>query len=687
MKGDFTKHFPKLFFAFFTLFLALTVFPQSQVSIPEPSSADKLIAEEEFRKGVQAYYRGSFNDSLMVFEKALSYVPGNPLILDWLGRAYFRSGSEGTALQHWEFAVESGYGSELLQNRIETVRERRTIRSPFDFSDRYVETGSISSLQGETRFFSQPVSLLPSTDGSFWAAAYGSNELVRFDVNGMITARVRGPVSGFDRPFDILYTSGGNILVSEIAADRVSVLDKNGFYLSFFGSKGRGEGQFLGPQYMAEDESGNIYVSDFGNARISVFNSGFEPLFSFGDGTSGSPRFYAPSGVACLNGMVYTADSVSGAVYSFDTSGNYISTLLPSGSLPGIESMRSWRGKLIAAVKNRAVIIDPVTGAVSDAANLGNAPVRIITAVPDVNGNILLADYEGDCIQIASRMSDLAGGLFVQIERVNADKFPFVTVDVRVEDRNRHPITGLKDRNFILTEDKRPASNFRLAGAGFANDECDVTVLIDRSAGSDTYLPAIRSALQEISQAMGGRGTLTVISAGEIPVLEGSGNPLNSWWDEFIPKAEASSRWRFDLGLRLAVNGLINASPRRAVIYLSSGEVSPDGFSHYGLDSLTAYLQNNGIVFYAVNLRQGSLPDEYNYIADFTGGGSWYVYRAEGLSQIVSDILKSPNGFYSLSFESLMSSNFGEAYLPVEVEVYLMNRSGRDECGYFAPLE
>lgn len=681
------ERFQKLLFSVCALFLAITVFPQTQASVPGVSSADRLMAEEEFRKGVQAYYRGAFNDALMVFEKALSYVPGNPVLLDWLGRAYFRSGSEGAALQHWEFAAESGYGSELLQNKIEMLRERRALRPQGDFSTRYVETGVISAVQGEHTLFSQPVSLLPARDGSFWAVSYGSNELVRFDVNGMVTARVRGPVSGFDRPFDVLYTSGGYMLVSEVAADRVSVLDKNGFYVASFGEKGRGVGQLLGPQYLAEDSAGNIYVSDFGNARICVFNGMYEPLFSFGAASEGFPGFTAPSGVACFGDRVYAADSVSGSVYVFDTSGNYISTLLPSGTLPGIESLRVWDGMLIAAVKHRVVAIHPVTGAVTDVANIGNAPARIITAAPDVNGNILLADYEGNCIQVASKMSDLAGGFFVQIERVNADNFPSVIVDVRVEDRNRNPITGLKERNFLLTEDKRPASNFKLIGSGFSNSECDVCVLIDRSADSDVYLPAIRVALQEIATAMAGRGTLTVVSAGDVPVLEGSGNPQDSWWEEFVPKAESSARWKFDLGLRLAVNSLVNASPRRAVVFLSTGAVSPDGFGNYGLDSLAAYLQNNGIVFSAVSLKQGAVPDEYAYLVDFTGGKSWYVYRPEGLAPLVEDIRESANGFYSLSFVSLLQSNFGEAYLPVEVEAYLMNRSGRDELGYFAPLE
>ena len=64
-----------------------------------------------------------------------------------------------------------------------------------------------------------------------------------------------------------------------------------------------------------------------------------------------------------------------------------------------------------------------------------------------------------------------------------------------------------------------------------------------------------------------------------------------------------------------------------------------------------------------------------------------YVYRPEGLGPYVRELSVSPNGMYSLSFESLRPADFGEAYLPVEIEVYLMNRSGRDETGYFSPLQ
>ena len=65
----------------------------------------------------------------------------------------------------------------------------------------------------------------------------------------------------------------------------------------------------------------------------------------------------------------------------------------------------------------------------------------------------------------------------------------------------------------------------------------------------------------------------------------------------------------------------------------------------------------------------------------------YYVFRPEGLGGVVRDIINLPQGTYQLKYVSALQTNFGEKYLPVEAEVYLMNRSGRDESGYFAPLE
>ena len=245
---------------------------QANTLQPRMSSADKSQGFEEFRRGVQAYYRGTFNEAVLLFEKALAHIPENPLILDWLGQAYYRSGVEGAALEQWEAAAASGYGGQLLKNKIEVVRERRSSQLDFAESVHFVETAAFEAKHDAGLFFKQPVSVAAMKDGSFWVVAYGSNELVHFDINGIVIERTHGPVQGLDRPFDVLPLENDNLLVSEFAADRLSLLTKDGAFIKSFGASGRGEGQCIGPQFLATDSYGNIFVTDFGNARIVVFS-------------------------------------------------------------------------------------------------------------------------------------------------------------------------------------------------------------------------------------------------------------------------------------------------------------------------------------------------------------------------------------------------------------------------------
>ena len=269
-------------------------------------SASSGLAEQEFRRGVQAYYRGSFNDAILQFEKALSYLPGENIILDWLGKAYYRSGVEGAALEHWSYAANEGYGGLLLQNRIEIVRDRRLLAGgAIDKPVRYTESGSYNGKNDEGKLvFSQPVSVLPNNDGSMWILSYGSNELLKMDMNGLIIDRNGGYLNGFDRPMDLVRLHNGNLLVSEFAGDRISMFTPKGAFIKSFGEKGSKVGGVVGPQYLAEDADGNIYVSDFGNARIDVFDAEGNPLFFFGRKSNDFAGLKGPTGIAIYENIV-----------------------------------------------------------------------------------------------------------------------------------------------------------------------------------------------------------------------------------------------------------------------------------------------------------------------------------------------------------------------------------------------
>ncbi|MBQ3837975.1 MAG: hypothetical protein IJS51_11380 [Treponema sp.] len=655
-------------------------------------SAEAGFAEEEFRRGVQSYYRGFFNDAIIQFEKALSYLPDENLILDWLGKSYYRAGMEGTALEQWEFAKEAGYGGILLENKIEVVRERR-VNSSFESDSRYTETGSFDGVNstegGSFQIFSQPVSILANSDGTIWLCAYGSNELALLDINGNVVRRVTGPLNGFDRPVDIIRAQDGKILVSESAGDRISVLSESGLFEKYIGKKGRGVGELVGPQYMAQDYLGNIYVSDFGNARISVFDKDGNGLFSFGKKEPAFSGLKGPTGIAIKGRTVYVADSVLGGVYQFDLSGNYVDVLVQDKTFKFPEAMKfaSDMESLVISDRNRVLSIDLETGAVYEKAFTGNAPARITCAVPDHNGNLLAADFKNNEVYILSNMTELLGGLFVEIERVDAEKFPQVTMNVRVQNRRRQPVVGLRAENFYISEGKRPVEKLRFEGAAASNKSEDVAIIVDRSMGAECN-SALDQAVRDIAAAMQGVGNITLISSGSIPVAEYTGAPSGLMkFSESALKSKRSPSCAFDLALRMAVNTLINGEPKRAVIYITDGKLPQNSFDRYGLTDLTAFMDNNSVAFSVITLKQGALDEELDYIYKSSYGKSYYVYRPEGLGSIVNDLLEVPNGLYQFSFVSTLATDMGRAYLPLEVETYIMNRSGRDETGYFAPLQ
>lgn len=668
-----TKSVKKIILVFALLITFSMIFPQTE--------SDRGFAEEEFRRGVQAFYRGSFNDAILQFEKALAYLPEEGLILDWLGKSYYRAGLESAAIQQWEYALQLGYGGQLLENVIEIIKNRRVLESDFNIEERYVESSDFFGSDEENFYFANPMGLLPCNDGSFWITAFSSNEIILFDVNGLIIDRKGGPINGFDGPMDIIMTSDNNMLVTEFNGDRISVLDENGNYINSFGETGRGLGQFLGPQYLAIDSSDNIFVTDYGNARVCVFDKNGTALFNFGNFTS-------PTGIAILNDLVYVLDNVEGNIYCYDNFGNFIEKLFPEKAFQNPENISVIDEYLVINDLNKIYACNPDSGKITEIANIGNAPGRLISAKIDANSNLVATDFTGNQVYVLSRMSELIGGLFVEIVRVNADNFPNVVLEVKVENRRREPVVGLKDLNFLITENKYNVSNQQMIGAATENEECDITVIIDRKISMKNYEEEVTQAIKEIATAMDGRGTLRILCDGAIPASELATNPSDVTNFQISKlKTGYANRTTTDLAIRLACNELINAELKRGIIYITNDSDQIGAFNNYSLNDLANYMNNNEISFSVISVTDGGIPLELDFLVNNTRGNSYYIYRPEGISSIVLDIYNLNSGIYTFSYTSSLPTNFGRDYLPVEVEAYLLNRSGRAETGYYAPLE
>lgn len=684
----------KSIFILAALFIAYNSFSQTTYSAGLNTydnrirSAEEGFAAEEFRRGVQSYYKGAYNEAIVQFEKALSYLPDDNLILEWLGNSYYKSGMEGSALSYWQTASNNGYGGLLLQNKIEIVRERRITGDSADKLMRLSEAGSFSGLLDGNLIFSGPVSVLPNSDGTMWVTAYNSNELLKINLNGLVLNRITGPLTGFDRPMDIIHLKNGNLLLSESAGNRLSLLDSKGLFQKYIGSKGRKVGEMVGPQYLAEDDYGRIYVTDFGNRRVDVFDSEGNGLFYFGTKTTSFTGLKCPTGIAVYNDSIFVADEDKGCIYEFDRSGNFIRQLVEENTFEKPEAIKIYQQGLLVCDQNKLIGVEADTGALFEYARTGNAPSRVTTAIEDVNNNVIVSDFVSNEIYIMSKMQELIGGLFVQIENVDASAFPNVTFEIKVENRHRQPIVGLQANNFYVSENKRPAAQVQFVGAGANNSGADITLIIDRSSTSSSFKGEIETAVKEIAASMKTNNTLRLISAGAIPVLEYVGSPegVKNFNLESLKNPE-TKKTSIDLALRLAINDLINADRKRSVIFISDGLITSSSFEKYTLAEMSSYLNNNTIGFSFVQISQKAVASEYDYLISNTSGELYYVYRPESLSSVVKDIINQPNGIYQLSYVSSLPTNFGENFLPLEIEVYLLNRSGRAESGYFAPLE
>ena len=140
---------------------------------------------------------------------------------------------------------------------------------------------------------------------NIWVVDEGSNQVIKFSPDGRVllvlgrkpeAVSIRTPPAGsspgaaargtasssgaggagdqFLRPSDVAFDGEGNVFVADGHGGnaRVAKFDRNGRFLTTWGSRGSDPGQFDTPHSIATDAQGNVYVADLGNKRIQVFD-------------------------------------------------------------------------------------------------------------------------------------------------------------------------------------------------------------------------------------------------------------------------------------------------------------------------------------------------------------------------------------------------------------------------------
>lgn len=671
-----------------TLILVPLIFITVIIGLSAQVDMDEVYAKDEFRWGVKAFNNGYFNKAILSFEKALSYTPEDPAVQEWLGKAYYRSGLVETALRIWEPIIASGQGSALLKNTVDVITFRKGLGRELYQRGRYVISADIEGRQEDFNLFLKPTAVLAAENGSFYVVAYGSNEIVLFDANGALRKRLRGGLNGFDHPFDIVEAPDGNLFVSEFEGDRITKCNLDGYPIFSFGSRGRNEGELVGPQYMDIDDEGYIYVTDLGNRRVCKFDVEGNFVLSFGSRSPGFSGFRSPSGIAVRNGRIYVSDTLRKVIQVFDTSGNYLDEL-GSGMLSGPEDIAFIDDDTLLIADSAALYSLSITNERLELiSNFEGSGEKVMSARLDRNGNILAVDFERDLIQVLSQLSSLYAGLSVEIQRIISEEYPSITVAVDVTTRLGVPVTGLNGSNFIISESGRPVAHPSFLYAVQNSESMDSMLLVEKSGEMAGSRDRLADAAGMLFDRLGGFGRLGLVTAGEQPVIDMDSAGAEETLLQSMLQGAFTDSWRFDAGLRLAASELIQGNTRRSLFFLTTGRLGEEAFSQYTLMECMQYLKNNNIVFNAVLLeRDADVSPELEFIARETGGKIHFLYEPAGLGPLVDHSAEIRRGTYFLTFDAVTYSDFGREFIDVEVEVNHFKRSGRDEAGYFAPLE
>jgi len=146
---------------------------------------------------------------------------------------------------------------------------------------------------------------------------------------------ITGDPNPLNEPVGVTVDQDGNVYVMDTQNSRVQKFDSDGNFVSMWGNRGDGEGQFQNTSSqgwlgrMAVDIQGNLYVIDANNFRIQKFDSNGNYQTQWGTKGTGDGEFsFIPFDIAIdPQDNIYICESASvHRVQKFDANGKFLLT-------------------------------------------------------------------------------------------------------------------------------------------------------------------------------------------------------------------------------------------------------------------------------------------------------------------------------------------------------------------------
>ena len=172
-------------------------------------------------------------------------------------------------------------------------------------------------------------------DGNVWATDIDNHMVFKFSPTGkLLLALGRSGKPGterdqFNKPTDVAFGPDGEVFVSDgYGNSRVVKFDRQGKFLTAWGTSGNGRGSFDLPHAIVVDSKGRVLVGDRENDRIQVFDldGRFQDMW----------QGFAPFGIALDSaGRIFVADGRANQILILDANGREVHRFGGKGSGPG----------------------------------------------------------------------------------------------------------------------------------------------------------------------------------------------------------------------------------------------------------------------------------------------------------------------------------------------------------------
>ena len=177
-------------------------------------------------------------------------------------------------------------------------------------------------------------------DGNVWTIDVEAHRLIKFSPQGRMLMFIGG-VGGaagkedtkdaFNRPTDVTFAPNGDLFVSDgYINSRVIKYNKSGDYLTQWGRKGTGDGEFNLVHDVALDSQGRLYVADRNNSRVQIFDQSGKFLGKWTDVGTPWGLYYVDREKA-----IFMCDGVNDRIVKLNLDGQIQGVLGSHGKIAG----------------------------------------------------------------------------------------------------------------------------------------------------------------------------------------------------------------------------------------------------------------------------------------------------------------------------------------------------------------